>query len=743
MKTNLRQSLFSLASILLLAFVACTDVGTDMPVSPEKTAENRAHLFVSSDLMEEGVFRTIVPTDVTEEEIIAVFLRAFVPGTDTQVGIDGGYFNGDGNLTALQVMRSATNVYIEPGTYDFVLRLYDAWGFCCQKGVIQNKTVSADKENRLAFKTEYYSDGDYGSVELYFTWTADQRISYVSAGLFTDESDGETAVSGCELGQCNMVGDDATGYTADYRKGIAAGTYFIRYEIHAQNSAGEDVCLNAIEDVIRVVAGRTTKKTIALKDINTLYTISYGTMSDESGNSYWKEGYTAPTDRNAAKAVLLPVAENINRSGYQFDGWYESNDGGATLTGNAVTSIASGTARDVSLYAKWTHLAEFYVAESGKDDSGDGSELHPYATVARALSEIDSLNNASHAYTVYVDGTIRENIVIRDVKASSIAITGRVSDSITGDVDGDGTGDGTVLTVKGTVPVTFSKLTIMGGSAEYGGGVFVGEGASVTIGKDICIAGNYADSAGAGAYVASGGTLAMTDGSITVNTADSSGSGAGVCVASGGTFTMTGGTISGNSGGTGTAVVNRGTFIMGGSAQISSDNDVYLPAGKTVSVVRSLTGTVPVAIITPAEYNEGTTILDLAADAITTVSAECGAFKIATQGSGSSAVEWVLSPEGKLQRKIAKPAITVVLPEYAQIPVEQKTTDSDVTFTVSGTEWSGFEWTFDDEDYGTERTMTVSTGSLARGTYDVTLTATRTTTAGTERVSYFAQVKVE
>ena len=285
MKTNLRQSLFSLAGILLLAFVACTGVGTDMPVSPEKTAENRAHLFVSSDLMEEGAFRTIVPTDVTEEEITSVELYAFLPGTDTQVGIDGGYFNGDGNLTALQVMRSATNVYIEPGTYDFVLELR-VWGVCCQRGVIQNRTVSADKENRLAFKTEYYSDGDYGSVELYFTWTADQRISYVSAGLFTDESDGETAVSGYELGQCNMCGDAESGYTADYRKDISAGTYFIRYEVWATNSARETVRLNALDDVVRVLPGRTTKKTIALKDINTLYTISYGTMSDEYGNSY-------------------------------------------------------------------------------------------------------------------------------------------------------------------------------------------------------------------------------------------------------------------------------------------------------------------------------------------------------------------------------------------------------------------------------------------------------------------------
>lgn len=742
MKTNLRQSLFSLASILLLAFVACTDVGTDMPVSPEKTAENRAHLFVSSDLMEEGAFRTIVPTDVTEEEITSVELYAFLPGTDTQVGIDGGYFNGDGNLTALQVMRSATNVYIEPGTYDFVLRLYDAWGFCCQKGVIQNKTVSADKENRLAFKTEYCFDGD-GSVELYFTWTADQRISYVSAGLFTDESDGETAVSGYELGWCHMEGDDATGYTADYIKyDIAAGTYFIRYEAHAQNSAGEDVCLNAIEDVIRVVKGRVTKKTIALKDINTLYTISYGTMSDESGNSYWKEGFTALTDRNAAKAVLLPVAENVNRPGYQFDGWYESDDGGATLTGNAVTSIASGTARDVSLYAKWTHLAEFYVAESGRDDSGDGSELHPYATVGRALSEIDSLDNASHAYTVYVDGTVRGITQIDASKAASITISGTSSETaiLSGDTDDDGTGDGTVVIVSTSVPVTLKNVTVTKGSSGSGGGLYIENGVNVTL-TNVVVSDNMAEFGGG---IWNKGTLTINGTTaITGNTASVSNGGG---IYNEGILTITSGTVSKNiaqvQGGGIYNMVNC-AFYIGGTACIASDNDVFLASGTSVALVEPVeTSANRIAVITPQVYNEGDTVLTGSASLVKN---NYTRFSVTPQSDGT---EWGIAENGTLASQSGSATVTVTLPEYSDISVTKEQTGPLVVFTVAEG-YTACAWTVDDalaENVsgvtvsGNGTVLSVDTTGWLKGNYDIVLTAVD---ADGLPCSFWTQVKLE
>ena len=59
--------------------------------------------------------------------------------------------------------------------------------------------------------------------------------------------------------------------------------------------------------------------------------------------------------------------------------------------------------------------------------------------------------------------------------------------------------------------------------------------------------------------------------------------------------------------------VKEGAFKMGGSATVTPkedtpgkhENDVYLESGKTITIDGNLTGTVPVACITPREYTAG------------------------------------------------------------------------------------------------------------------------------------------
>ena len=115
-------------------------------------------------------------------------------------------------------------------------------------------------------------------------------------------------------------------------------------------------------------------------------------------------------------------------------------------------------------------------------------------------------------------------------------------------------------------------------------------------------------------YVSDSGLFTFVDGTISEN--NSGAFGGGVYVDYSGTLDMKGGTISSNkadatAAGNGVYVryyngYGAGTFTMQGAAKVASDNDVYLIANESfLTVTDVLTGTAPVATITPSSYNGG------------------------------------------------------------------------------------------------------------------------------------------
>lgn len=115
---------------------------------------------------------------------------------------------------------------------------------------------------------------------------------------------------------------------------------------------------------------------------------------------------------------------------------------------------------------------------------------------------------------------------------------------------------------------------------------------------------------------------------ITSNTAAAEGGGV---KNNSGTFTMAGGSISGNTAPKGKGVLNAAAFNLSGGASIDPDNGVYLNSGKVISVTADLTGTSPLAIITPTAYSAGSNVVTLA----TGLSADAYAskFEIALSGT--------------------------------------------------------------------------------------------------------------
>ena len=136
------------------------------------------------------------------------------------------------------------------------------------------------------------------------------------------------------------------------------------------------------------------------------------------------------------------------------------------------------------------------------------------------------------------------------------------------------------------------------------------------------------------------GTFDMSGGSITGNTVTSSGGGVQV---SGGTFVLSGGSISNNSASNGSGVyMSTGSFQMRGSATVDLSNDVYLSSSKVITVAGTLSGTTPVATITPSSYTADIQVLSLGNYIL-----EVSKFALTPDPAGS---QWTISDTGYLQQ---------------------------------------------------------------------------------------------
>ena len=180
----------------------------------------------------------------------------------------------------------------------------------------------------------------------------------------------------------------------------------------------------------------------------------------------------------------------------------------------------------------------------------------------------------------------------------------------------------------GTFTMEDGEITQNNG-LKYGGGVCVISGTLSMSGGEI--SSNTVTGEGGGVYVVAGATLEMTGGVISNNAA--TGNGGGVNLS--GTLTMTGGSISGNTStmsGKGVCANDAVAINLGDSAVIAADNDIQLGNGKTITITSSLTGSAPVATISPPSYSVGLQVLS--AGSGVTLSHEVGKFDLSPSASG-------------------------------------------------------------------------------------------------------------
>ena len=293
------------------------------------------------------------------------------------------------------------------------------------------------------------------------------------------------------------------------------------------------------------------------------YTVTY----DGNGNSYGN--IPSPKTFFSGKKVQLASQDNLRRSGYSFGGWNTADNGSGATYAAGSEHVFTG---DTNLYAKWNPMTEFFVSSSSTNDSSnDGSQQYPFGTVDKAVFYINEINDGTQNFIINVSGNCvaeeiaDNNSVVNIAPDKTLTLTIQGKDGQTATINANN--HGRVMYVGGKANVTLQNITLTGGSADYGGGVYI-DGGTLIMETGSSIKNNTANDQGGGVYIASDGTLTMETGSsIENNTANNQGGGVFI---NNGEFNMTGGTISGNivASGNGGGVFVKDT----GSAFTMSDN---------------------------------------------------------------------------------------------------------------------------------------------------------------------------
>ena len=591
--------------MLTLAFSACN-------FNPSIKKENkRTYLKVSVS----SVSRTAIPHFTDVSEISDFRFKLFGKGPDDSSLTELTDSSENYDLEALQGASFPT----EPGEWTFELTASkDGTEFT--SGEI-SKTISSGS-NTIAFELNWddTSLGGTGSLSFTLDFSAapnKSSVTYATTELLKyNSSTGTYAV----LNNETSIGISA-GKVIYAPSSLASGNYKLLVRLYGDDTNTNNtqhILLFTWTELAIITGGQESKGSRSVSDLNELYTITWHNLN--------LTGVSSPDTlpgcySRFSEAYTLPVS-GVSRTGTIFGGWYSDPD-----YQTPITAIPANSNGNLNIYAHF--IDSIYIKDGGVayTDGVDGTtEATALNSIDSAISKIIEYANPAVNWKIVVLGEVKGlqnigNALSTTEHTPSLTIigkTGNTTDILNADIGDTAQENGSTLTIQTSVPVTIQNLKITGGNTTgKGGGLNIVSGANVTLSYGVEISSNMAAQKGSAVYVA-------------------------------------------------------GSLSIGGNVSIPDDgsgtNDIYLNYTDGTTEISPITISKPLpetgfsVTITPCSYDEGSVVLNCAADSGTTRDAEYEKIKV-TPPDGIT--NWKVSSTGKIFKALSETDIAEMLENAA------------------------------------------------------------------------------
>lgn len=635
-----------------LFFIGCSDLSLEK----NWTVLNGTGKLVISTNFSDTKTRTVLPTPFSTEVLgYKWVLYAQSSSSTEQIEVKAWEDTKDKNNISVLAYNNMLNddyILVDVGSYTFTLIVYNGDNKKVLEGS-EELTINPSQNNKLEFNMKEATGSDVadGSIVFKLKWNELGVVDKVQANLL--KSDGSNLDDGSfkNVDLTVFSAEDKSYEYVEFKTAddshLSSGYYILKLELQqnvGDESAADYKIINTYTCLVYVAPGLCSEGEFLLENLAKLYTISYVLNSGE-----FDTNTTIVTSYNKYTSFELPTP---TRFCYAFTGWYtdEQLSSSSKVENPSNYKISS----DVTLYASWIELGsvpeypinDWYILMSYVESKPGYESVDAYitgtlnadqtlplqcpvniiavnsATLLRQSNLNDSMINNKHSLTlkdITLDGNNIENVSPLIESSANLTLNNCTLQN------NKTSGNGGAVYVDGCT-FEMTNSIICNNTAAKGAGVYVASNGIFNMNNGT-ISDNFATSSsdaslGGGVYVYANGTFNMKDGSIINNSVNYTGTslmggGAGVAVDfqtnSSGLFNMTGGKIQGN-----TTIGNRdygsgvfvngstqeflGIFKISGNAVVVSDNDVYLNYVAKITVTGELTGSTPVATITPSSY---------------------------------------------------------------------------------------------------------------------------------------------
>ncbi len=612
----------ALLMILAVAFSGCNFNSTF------KKENKRTYLQVSVS----SVSRTAIPHFTDVSEISDFRFKLFGKGPDDSSLTELTDSSENYDLEALQGATFPT----EPGEWTFELTASkDGTEFT--SGEI-SKTIGSGS-NTISFELKWDDTSldatKTGSLSFTLDFSAapnKSSVTYATTELLKyNSSTGTYAV----LNNETSIGISA-GKVIYAPSSLASGNYKLLVRLYGDDTNTNNtqhILLFTWTELAIITGGQESKGSRSVSDLNELYTITWHNLN--------LTGVSSPDTlpgcySRFSEAYTLPVS-GVSRTGTIFGGWYSDPD-----YQTPITAIPANSNGNLNIYAHF--IDSIYIKDGGVAYTGgvDGTtEATALNSIDSAISKIIEYANPAVNWKIVVLGEVKGlqnigNTLSTTDHTPSLTIigkTGNTTDILNADIGDTAQENGSTLTIQTSVPVTIQNLKITGGNTTgKGGGLNIVSGANVTLSYGVEISSNMAAQKGSAVYVA-------------------------------------------------------GSLSIGGNVSIPDDgsgtNDIYLNYTDGTTEISPITISKPLpetgfsVTITPCSYDEGSVVLNCAADSGTTRDAEYEKIKV-TPPDGIT--NWKVSSTGKIFKALSGTAIAEMLENAASGETVTVTLYEDLNF---------------------------------------------------------------